>query len=89
LEWWIVHRQRSQHQPDDLARALAELQAEIYRVPLEKLMEHGRLRAEAMTIRDTKAEEGSVTEADWAKIDQLLRQSWRSLAQAVMSSSST
>jgi len=85
LEWWIVHRQRAQHKPGDLDRALAELQAEIYRVPVEKLMEHGRLRAEAMTIRDTKAEAGAVTEADWAKIDQLLRQSWRSLAQAVTS----
>lgn len=88
LEWWIVHRQRSQHKPGDLDRALAELQAEIYRVPVEKLLEHGRLRAEAMTIRDTKAEAGAVTEADWAKIDQLLRQSWRSLAQAVTSSPS-
>ncbi len=83
LEWWIIHRQREQHKPGDLDRALAELQAEIYRVPVEKLMEHGRLRAEAMTIRDTKAEAGGVTEADWAKIGELLSQSWRSLAQAV------
>jgi hypothetical protein len=85
LEWWIIHRQRSQHKPGDLDRALAELQAEIYRVPVDKLLEHGRLRAEAMTIRDTKAEQGQVSEEDWAKIDQLLRQSWRSLAQAVVS----
>ena len=85
LEWWIIHREREAHAPDDLARALAELQAEIYRVPVERLMEHGRLRAEAMTIRDTKAEAGGVTEADWAKIEQLLRASWRSLAVAVKS----
>jgi len=85
LEWWIVHRQRAQHKPGDLDRALAALQAEIYRVPVEKLMEHGRLRAEAMTIRDTKADEGGVTETDWARIDELLRQSWRSLARAVTS----
>jgi hypothetical protein len=83
LEWWIIHRQRAQHPPGDLARSLAELQAEIYHVPVEKLMEHGRLRAEAMTIRDDKAEAGGVTEEDWAKIDQLLRGSWRSLSQAV------
>ena len=83
LEWWIVHRERDKHQPGDLDRALAELQAEIYRVPIEKVMEHGRLRAEAMTIRDTKAEQGGVTEADWARISELLSQSWRSLAQAV------
>lgn len=83
LEWWIIHRQRKQHAEGDLARSLAELQAEIYHVPVEKLMEHGRLRAEAMIIRDDKAEAGGVTEADWAKIEELLRGSWRSLSQAV------
>jgi len=83
LEWWIVHRERAKHAPGDLDRALAELQAAIYNVPVERLMEHGRLRAEAMAIRDTKAEQGGVTEADWARINELLRQSWRSLAQAV------
>lgn len=83
LEWWIIHRQRASHAPGDLDRALAELQAEIYHVPVERLMEHGRLRAEAMTIRDTKAEAGGVTEADWARIDELLHQSYRSLYVAV------
>ena len=83
LEWWIIHRERENHAPGDLARALAELQAAIYNVPVERVMEHGRLRAEAMTIRDTKAEQGGVTEADWAKINDLLRRSWSSLAQAV------
>ena len=85
LEWWIIHRQRAQHAPGDLDRALAALQAELYRVPVDRVMEHGRLRAEAMTIRDTKAETTGVTEEDWAKINDLLRQSWRSLAQAVKS----
>lgn len=83
LEWWIIHRQRAEHPPGDLARALAELQAEIYRVPVDRVMEHGRLRAEAMMIRDTKAEAGGVTEADWNRINELLRQSWQSLVAAV------
>jgi hypothetical protein len=83
LEWWIIHRQRTEHKPGDLEKALAELQAEIYRVPLERMIEHGRLRAEAMTIRDTKAEAGGVSEADWARINELLKESWRSLAKAV------
>ena len=85
LEWWIIHRQRAEHKPGDLEKALAELQAEIYRVPLERMMEHGRLRAEAMTIRDHKAEAGGVSEADWAAINELLKESWRSLAKAVRS----
>lgn len=83
LEWWIIHRERASHAPVDLERALAALQAEIYGVPVDGLQEHGRLRAEAMTIRDTKAEAGGVTEEDWAKIDKILRASWRSLAAAV------
>jgi hypothetical protein len=85
LEWWIIHRQRAQHAPGDLDKALAELQAEIYQVAVERLMEHGRLRAEAMTIRDTKAANGGVTEADWSRIDDLLKQSWLSLAKTVRS----
>ena len=83
LEWWIVHRERARHPPGDLDRALASLASEVYRVPADKLMEHARLRAEAMDIRDAKAEQGGVTEEDWKRIDELLHQSWRSLHQAV------
>ncbi|HZT57496.1 MAG TPA: hypothetical protein VFA21_02610 [Pyrinomonadaceae bacterium] len=83
LEWWIVHRERAAHAPGDLDRALAELASEIYRVPADRLMEHARLRAEAMTIRDTKADQGRVTEEGWKRIDELLHQSWRSLHEAV------
>jgi hypothetical protein len=83
LEWWIIHRERKSHAPGDLASALADLPAEIYGVPAERLMEHARLRAEAMTIRDTKAEQGGMTDADWAKIDELLHASWQSLYKAV------
>ena len=83
LEWWIIHRQRAKHQPGDLDRALAELPAELYRIPVERVMEHGRLRQEAMTIRDQKAKAGGVTEADWQKIEELLRISWRSLFDTV------
>jgi hypothetical protein len=83
LEWWIIHRERAEHAPGDLDRALAELQSAIYGLPVEKLLEHGRLRAEAMTIRDSKAEAGGVTESDWSRIEQLLQASWQSLKTAV------
>jgi hypothetical protein len=83
LEWWIVHRERRTHAAGDLERALAELEAELYRMPVDKFTEHARLRAEAMEIRDTKAEQGGVTEEDWKRIDELLHQSWRSLHAAV------
>lgn len=83
LEWWIVHRERQKYQEGDLARALAETAAEIYKMPVENFMEHGLLRAEAMNIRDNQAEAGGLSEEDWQKIDALLHQSWRSLQSAV------
>ena len=86
LQWWIIHRERWKRPPGELEKALAELQSAIYGVPVERLMEHGRLRAEAMKIRDTKAEGGDVTEEDWKNINDLLRQSWRSLAEVVKNS---
>lgn len=79
LEWWIIHRERDKHPPGDLERALAELSAELYQMPAERFTEYARLRTEAMTIRDTKADQGGVTEADWTRIDALLHQSWQSL----------
>ena len=86
LQWWIIHRERWKRQPDELPKALAEVQAAIYGVPIDRVMEHGRLRAQAMAIRDTKADDGqAMTEEDWTKINDLLRQSWRSLAGAVKS----
>jgi hypothetical protein len=85
LEWWIIHRERAQHDPANLDRALAELQAEIFHVPAERLMEHAHLRAEAMRIRDDKAANGGVTNEDWRKIEELLRGSWSSLLKAVNS----
>lgn len=83
LEWWIIHRQRALHEPGDLERALAELASEVYQVPAERMAEHARLRAEAMKIRDTKAEAGGVTQEDWKKIDELLSASWQSLYEAL------
>jgi len=83
LEWWIVHRERKKYREGDLALALAETAAAIYQMPAENFLEHGRLRAEAMEIRDRQAEAGGVTEADWQKIDELLHESWRSLHNAI------
>jgi hypothetical protein len=83
LEWWIVHRERKKHAAGDLDKALAELPAEIYQIPVEQMMEHARFRAEAMTIRDYKAETGGVSEEDWKKIEELLRASWEALSKAV------
>lgn len=83
LKWWIVHRQRKQYGEGDLANALANTAAEVYRMPAENFADHAGLRAEAMKIRDTNAESGRVSEVDWQRIDELLHRSWRSLHAAV------
>ncbi len=83
LEWWIVHRERKKYKEGDLRNALADAASALYNVRAENFLEYGKLRAEAMEIRDRKAESGGVTEEDWQKIDELLHKSWRSLHTAV------
>lgn len=85
LEWWIIHRERTSHRPVDLGRALADLPAEVYGVPAERLIVHARLRAGAILTRDAKAQAGGLTEEDWARIEELLISSWQSLWKAVNS----
>ncbi len=82
LAWWIVHRERARHAPGDLIRALAELQAQIYGLPPERFADHARTRAEAMLLRDIRAETGGVSEADWSEIGGLLDHSWTALKMA-------
>jgi hypothetical protein len=83
LEWWILHREAAEADGsrEDLQRPLAALAAELYQVPAGRLGVHAELRAEAMTIRDRRSREpGGVTDADWERIEDVLRRSWRSLA---------
>lgn len=82
LEWWILHRQRASSPPGSLEAALARLQARIFDVPPAALSEHAALRAEAMLLRDRRAESGSVDAADWDRIGDLLERSWTSLSRA-------
>lgn len=89
LEWWIVHREHERYPSDALGHACAEAAAALYRVPAASTLEHGRLRAQAMLLRDARAEAGGVTEPEWATIELLLQQSYRALRGAVASASGT
>jgi hypothetical protein len=81
LAWWIVHRDADAHPPGDLERALADLAAELYQVPAERLVVHAARRAEAMTIRDRAARRSvGVLDDDWDRIEAVLWVAWRSLA---------
>ncbi len=77
LRWWILHRQQS----PQLAQSLMDLEAHLYQAPAERFARHAELRAEAMRIRDAKAQ--TITEADWTHISNLLRESWLELWRAV------
>jgi hypothetical protein len=83
LEWWIVHRDRNDYPPGALQQACAEAAAAFYQVPLDSTMEHGRLRAAAMIIRDARAAAGEVTDKDWMLIESLLEGSYESLYRVV------
>jgi len=84
LEWWIVHREVEDHPPGDLGHALAELAAELYQVPAERLWTHAARRAEAMTIRDrTSRREVGVLDDDWDRIEAVLWVAWKALADEV------
>jgi hypothetical protein len=83
LEWWIIHRQRELYGKAALDSACADAAAAIYQISPESAFEHGKLRAEAMVIRDTQAAAGGVREEDWAQIDQLLQACYISLNRAL------
>jgi hypothetical protein len=84
LEWWIVHREVDDHPPGDLEAALADLAAELYQVPAERLWTHASRRAEAMTIRDrTSRRAAGVLEDDWDRIEAVLWVAWKALADEV------
>jgi hypothetical protein len=82
LKWWIVHRDRADYPAGSLGQACAEAAATLYGLSVDRTLEHGRLRAEAMVIRDTRADRAGVTEVDWAAIETLLHRSYASLHQA-------
>jgi hypothetical protein len=84
LEWWIVHREVDDHPPGDLEAALADLAAELYQVPAERLWTHAARRAEAMTIRDRASRrQVGVLDDDWDRIEAVLWVAWKALADEV------
>ena len=84
LAWWTVHREVDDHPPGDLEAALADLAAELYQVPAERLWTHAGRRAEAMAIRDrTSRRPVGVLEDDWDRIEAVLWVAWKALAHEV------
>ena len=84
LEWWIIHREHDKYGKEALDRSLADLQAAIYGRPVDDFAQHAVTRADAMLLRDVRAESGSPSPDDWRQIGKLLDTSWIS-AQKVVS----
>jgi hypothetical protein len=82
LEWWIVHRDAARLPAGALAHSLAELAAELYQVPADRLTDHAEHRAAAMILSDQARARGA-TDQDWPPIEAELRTAWRSLRGAV------
>ncbi|MEZ0610527.1 hypothetical protein ACAW74_18580 [Fibrella sp. WM1] len=78
LEWWVIRRERDQYTPDEWAALQTRIVAGIYHVPVAQCTDYGRLRTEAMLLRDRKGK--TITEADWTQVEQLLVQAWQALA---------
>lgn len=83
LEWWIVHRERSTYGDEALVQAIASTNAELYGEAPGHLYEYAKKRTEAMIIRDEEAQKDGVSEAEWQKIDTLLRASYLALHHAL------
>lgn len=85
VRWWHVHRTRELY-PDRsaLARALAATYAEVYQVPIERVLPAGDARAEAMDLSDRWVREGKDPNSPLLEqIAERLVASYRSLSEAV------
>jgi hypothetical protein len=78
LAWWVARRVPGQDSPDQVGALIADLNAMLYAVPRERVLEASVLRARAGKLRD----EGGAS-ADWKEVARLLQESYRSLHKAV------
>lgn len=78
LDWWVARRDPARRSPANVGRLIAQEYALLYSVPRERVAEAGRLRAEAGALRDAGA-----AQPDWAEVERLLRESYRSLRAGV------
>jgi hypothetical protein len=88
LRWWVVRREIGLAAGTAAGESITDLYATIYGVPRERVAEAGRLRGMAAEVRDRGATadpdgpKGS-GRAYWPEVARLLRDSYRSLRQAL------
>jgi hypothetical protein len=88
LRWWVVRREIGLAAGNAAGEAIGTMYAALYRVPIERVAEAGRLRGIAAEIRDRGASDdpqGSTGAGDayWPEVGRLLTESYRSLYAAL------
>jgi len=78
LAWWVARRMPGQNSAEQVGRLIAEENALLFEVPIDRVLEASTLRARAGKLRDEGGEH-----ADWATVAQLLTESYRKLHAAV------
>jgi hypothetical protein len=78
LAWWVARRTPGQSDVDTIGQLIGREYAELYSVPLARVVRAGRLRAEAGHLRDDGG-----PHADWARVRALLVDSYRDLKRSV------
>ena len=91
LRWWVVRREIGLAAGSAAGEAISTMYAALYRVPIERVAEAGRLRGIAAEIRDRGASDdpdGSTGagEGYWPEVARLLTESYRSLHAALRAS---
>lgn len=77
LAWWVARRTPGQDSTEQVGARIAALYALLYGENHPSFARAGRLRAQAAELRDAG---GAL--ADWAAVEELLKQSYRELKQA-------
>jgi hypothetical protein len=83
LAWWVARRVPGQDSPEQVGALIADLNALLYAVPRERVLDASVLRARAGRLRDEGGER-----ADWTEVGRLLRDSYRALHAAVQQGTS-
>ena len=78
LAWWAARRVPGQDSPEQVGALIADLNAQVYGVPRERVLEASVLRARAGKLRD----EGGA-QADWVEVSRLLHASYHALRAGV------
>ena len=88
LRWWVVRREIGLAAGQRAGEAISTMYAALYRVPIERVAEAGRLRGIAAEIRDRGAYSDldgptGPGESYWPEVSRLLAESYRSLHEAL------